>query len=68
MCLNCDSSAFSNAFKTCNKRWSGVCNAFFDKARTIYKKDSYQFWNALLETKKKITFSTKKHDFEIPKT
>jgi len=37
MYFNCDSSAFSKAFKTCNKRWFGVCNASFDKVRTIHK-------------------------------
>jgi len=43
MYFNCNSCAFSNAYKTCNKRWFGICSASFDKARTIYKKDSYQF-------------------------
>jgi len=35
--FNCNSCAFSNAFKTCNKRWSGICNASFDKVQAIHK-------------------------------
>ena len=41
--FNCNSCAFSNSFKTCNKRWSAMCNASVDEVRTIHKKDSYQF-------------------------
>jgi len=43
MYFNCNCCAFSNTFRTCNKRWSGLFSAYFDKVRTIQKKDSYQF-------------------------
>jgi len=59
--FNCDSRAFSNAFKTCNKRWSGIHNASMHKVRTIHKIRFLSVLDCFDRDKEKITFSTIKH-------